>query len=111
MRVFVLGDSGGLSGLAEPRVWGCVEGGRAACRTRTVPSVPELQKAQKLEQVDRIGDETIGLLVANALEAGRESLGAVLARFSMAFGKRHERRNSSKSSSRREERLEEHRSR
>lgn len=90
MRVFRLGDSGGLSGLAEPRVGGCVEGGRAACRTRTVPSVPELQKAQKLEQVDRIGDETIGLLVANALEAGRGSLGAVLARFSMAFGKRHE---------------------
>jgi hypothetical protein len=48
--------------------------------TRTVLSVPELQKAQKLEQVGRIGDETTRLLVANALKARGGSFGAVLAR-------------------------------
>jgi hypothetical protein len=48
--------------------------------TRTVRSVPELQKVQKLEQVGRIGDETARLLVAKALKARGGSFGAVLAR-------------------------------
>lgn len=64
-------------------------GSRRACRlagARTVHSVPELQKAQKLEQVDRIGDETIGLLVAKALKARRGSFGAVLARCRTVLG-------------------------
>lgn len=47
---------------------------------RTVRSVPELRKAQKLEQVGRIGDETTGLLVAKALKARGGSFRAVLAR-------------------------------
>jgi hypothetical protein len=51
--------------------------------TQTVRSVPELQKAQKLEQVGRIGDETIGLLVAKALKARGGSFGVVLARSRM----------------------------
>jgi hypothetical protein len=79
--------------------------------TRTVLSVPELQKAQKLEQVGRIGDETTRLLVANALEARGGSFGIVLARFRMVRSKRHERRSPRKSGSRREEHLEEQGSR
>jgi len=109
MPVSELGVSGGLSGSAVPRVRERVEGERVACGMRTVRSIPELQKAQKLEQVDRIGDETIGLVVANALKARGGSSGAVLARCRTARGNAMSERARGSRAQRREEHLEEQR--
>lgn len=66
-----------------------VEGGRVACGAQTVHAIPELQKAQKLEQVGRIGDETTRLLVANALKARGGFFGPCL-HGSDGTSKRHE---------------------